>query len=88
MEVILTQTLACSFCGFDVTVPDGFIPNDVKIGIVTEKMDQKSGVFLLIVNSPIVQCASCRRDAVLRSKTVKPKGKRPNANKKEKATTK
>lgn len=84
----MTQTLACSFCGFDVAVPDGFIPNDVTIGLVTEKMDQKSGVYLLIVNTPIVQCAACRRDAVLRSKTVKPKGKRPNANKKEKATTK
>lgn len=67
--------LACSFCGFDVTVPDGFIPEDVKIGIVTEKMDQKTGVFLLIVNNPIVQCAQCRRDAVMTSKTVKPKGK-------------
>jgi len=84
----LTQTLACSFCGFDVAVPDGFVPNDVTIGLVTEKMDQKSGVYLLIVNSPIVQCASCRRDAVLRGKTVKPKGKKANANKKEKATPK
>ncbi len=84
----MTQTLACSFCGFDVAVPDGFVPSDVTIGLVTEKMDQKSGVYLLIVNTPIVQCSACRRDAVLRSKTVKPKGKRPNANKKEKATTK
>lgn len=80
--------LACSFCGFDVTVPDGFIPDDVKIGIVTEKMDQKSGVFLLIVNNPIVQCADCRRETVMSSKTVKPKGKKAvQKNKKEKPDT-
>ena len=80
--------LACSFCGFDIEVPDGFIPEDVKIGIVTEKMDQKTGVFLLIVNSPIVQCSTCRRDAVMSSRTVKPKGKGRNAKiKKDKPDT-
>ncbi len=81
--------LACSFCGFDITVPDGFIPEDVKIGVVTEKMDAKSGAYLLIVNNPIIQCSECRREAVMSSKTVKPKGKgRAMKIKKEKADAK
>lgn len=84
----MAQMLPCSFCGFDVSVPDGFIPDDVTIGLVMEKTDPKTGLYLLIVNNPIVQCASCRRDAVIAAKTVKPKGKARDANKKEKVVAK
>lgn len=66
--------IPCSYCGYDIEVPDDFVPDNVE-EVVEERFDEKSGAFLLIERRPLIQCKFCRRDVLRDSRTLKPKGK-------------
>ena len=80
----MSEKISCNYCGFDVVVPDGFLPTES--GIIEEKFDQKSGASMLSVNEVLVMCRNCKLDRMMSGKTVKAKGKsRENAVKEAKA---
>ena len=72
----------CSFCGYDISVPDDFIPED-RGGTVMEKYDEKSGAMLLVSEQVYLQCRTCRAFAIVGSKIAKPKGKTREQNAKD-----
>lgn len=83
----MTEKISCNYCGFDVEVPDGFLPTES--GIIEEKFDSKSGASMLSVNEVLVMCRNCKLDRMMSGKTVKAKGKsRENAVKEAKAKVK
>jgi hypothetical protein len=73
----------CTYCGYDVDVPDDFIPED-RGGMVLEKFDEASGAMLLVSEQLMLQCRTCRISAMVGSKVAKPKGVTREQNAKKK----
>ncbi len=69
----MTENISCNYCGFDIVVPDGFMPSES--GIIEEKFDQKSGASMLSLNEVLVMCRQCKLDRMITGRTVKSKGK-------------
>lgn len=63
----------CSFCGYDVKLPDDFIPKNVG-GVKVEKFDEESGTMLVVSETVVLQCRLCRNQAMVGAKAVKAKG--------------
>lgn len=52
------RTEHCSYCGKEISLPNGFVPNDVDI-VRAEKFDEQTGSFVVIKTVALLACNLC-----------------------------
>ena len=60
----------CSYCGKEVVVPAGFMPNDVE-EVKSEKYDEATGSFLVVKVIAFLACNLCHHDMFAAKRTRK-----------------